>query len=85
MQGERQGRHAAGEAEEPGASQRRLAGGDLARLGVVAAYRMVKMRQGKASLNLLFALQATLDRVPWDDLPARTKERLRREAEEVGE
>jgi len=39
--------------------------GDLERLGPVVAYRLVKQRQPKASLNLLWALLAGLEGKDW--------------------
>jgi DNA transformation protein len=55
---------------------------DLERLGPVVAYRLVKQRQPKASLNLLWALAAGLKGKDWRELSEATKRRLRREAEE---
>ena len=56
---------------------------DLEQLGSVAAYRLVKERQPKVSLNLLWALEAGLKGKDWRELPEATKQRLRKEAEEV--
>ena len=56
---------------------------DLEQLGSVAAYRLVKERQPKVSLNLLWALEAGLKGKDWRELPESTKQRLRKEAEEV--
>ena len=55
--------------------------GDLGRVGAVAAYRLIRARQTRASLKLLYSLQAALDGVHWSALPAEARERLRREAE----
>lgn len=55
---------------------------ELQRLGPVVAYRLVKQRQPKASLNLLWALAAGLDAKDWRELTEATKKRLRKEAEE---
>lgn len=55
---------------------------DLKQLGPVVAYRLVKQRQPKASLNLLWALAAGLKGKDWRDLSDATKKRLRKEAEE---
>jgi DNA transformation protein len=49
----------------------------LQRCGPVAAYQLVKRRQGKASLNLLWALAAGLKGLDWRELAAAEKERLR--------
>ena len=56
---------------------------DLEQLGSVAAYRLVKERQPKVSLNLLWAIAAGLKGKDWRELPEATKQRLRKEAEEV--
>lgn len=55
---------------------------DLERLGPVVAYRLVKQRHQKASLNLLWALAAGLKGKDWRELTEATKEGLRKEAEE---
>lgn len=55
---------------------------DLERLGPVVAYRVVKQRQPKASLNLLWALAAGLKGQDWRELTEATKKRLRKEVEE---
>ncbi len=56
---------------------------DLEQIGPVAAYRLVKQRQPKASCNLLWALEAGLKGRDWRELPESTKQRLRREVDEV--
>ena len=55
---------------------------ELKRLGPVVVYRLVKQRQPKASLNLLWALAAGLNGEDWRELTEATKQRLREEAEE---
>jgi hypothetical protein len=55
---------------------------ELERLGPVVAYRLVKQRQPKTSLNFLWAMAAGLQGIDWRDLPDATKNRLRQEAEE---
>ena len=55
---------------------------ELDRLGPVVAYRLVKQRQPKASLNLLWAMAAGLKGKDWRELTEATKKRLRKEAEE---
>ena len=55
---------------------------DLAQIGAARAYQLIKRRQPKAGLNLLWSLAAALEDVDWRDLPAATKERLRTEAGE---
>jgi len=55
---------------------------ELKRLGPVVAFRLVKQRQPKASLNLLWAMAAGLKGKDWRELTETTKKRLRKE---VGE
>lgn len=55
---------------------------ELEQLGAVAAYQLVKERQPKVSLNLLWALEAGLKGKDWRELPESTKQRLRKEAVE---
>lgn len=55
---------------------------ELERLGPVVVYRLVKQRQPKASLNLLWALAAGLKGKDWRELTEATKKQLRKEAEE---
>lgn len=52
---------------------------ELERLGPVAAYRIVKHRQTKASLNLLWALAAGLKGQDWRQLSDASKQQLRKE------
>ena len=52
------------------------------RLGPVVAFRIVKQRQPKASLNLLWALAAGLRDRDWRELSDQEKEKLRVEVEE---
>ena len=54
---------------------------ELEHLGPVIAYRLVKQRQPKASLNLLWALAAGLNGMDWRELSETTKKELRAEAE----
>lgn len=54
---------------------------DLKQLGPVVAYRLVKQRQPRVSLNLLWALSAGLKGHDWRTLTDQTKDRLRREAQ----
>ena len=56
---------------------------ELQRIGAVAAFRMVRDRQPKASLNLLWALEAGLRGKACRELSESTKRRLRREAQEL--
>ena len=51
--------------------------GQLQRCGAVAAYCLVKRRQGNASLNLLWALAAGLKGIEWRELDQTQKEELR--------
>lgn len=55
---------------------------ELERLGPTLAYRLVKAKQPKASLNLLWALAAGLKDCDWRELSDQEKEKLRAEAEE---
>ncbi|MBX3427269.1 MAG: TfoX/Sxy family DNA transformation protein [Pirellulales bacterium] len=52
---------------------------DLERIGPVAAFARVRRVQPRASLNLLWALEAALADRDWRNLAPETKERLRRE------
>ena len=51
--------------------------GDLDQVGTVAAYRQVKAAGFPATLNLVWALEATLLGLDWRRLPADEKARLR--------
>lgn len=53
---------------------------DLERIGAVAAFRAVQRKRGKASLNLLYALEAGLMDLRWDRLPEAVKASLRERA-----
>ena len=55
---------------------------ELERLGPAVAYRLVKQKQPKASLNLLWALAAGIIDCDWRELTESTKQRLCKEAEE---
>jgi DNA transformation protein and related proteins len=55
---------------------------ELERLGPVVTFRLVKQRQPKASLNLLWALAAGLKGKDWRELTEATKQQLRKEAGE---
>jgi DNA transformation protein len=55
---------------------------ELSRLGPVVAYRLVKEKQPRASLNLLWGLAAGLLDADWRELSEAEKENLRRQAEE---
>lgn len=56
---------------------------DLERLGPAVAYRLVKQRQPRASLNLLWAMAAALKDKDWRELTDDTKAALRREVEDL--
>ena len=50
---------------------------DIVSLGVVETYKRVKAAHPeKVSLNLLYALQAALFDLPWNELPPDIKEEL---------
>jgi len=53
---------------------------DLAHLGSVIPFRIVKESGYPASLNLLYGLEAALRGIDWRDVHGIEKERLRRES-----
>jgi len=55
--------------------------GDLNRLGAVAAYRMVKARHAKASLNLLYSLHGAVTGTSWRKISVVMKAKLKREVD----
>lgn len=54
---------------------------DLRELGSVPIYVAIKQRHPKASLNLLWALEAAIIGCDWRNLPEPRKKELRREIE----
>lgn len=55
---------------------------DVVSLGVVETYKRVKEAYPeKVSLNLLYALQAALLDLPWNDLPPDMKKELKQQVE----
>jgi DNA transformation protein len=55
---------------------------DVVELGVVATYKRVKAAYPeKVSLNLLYALQAALLDLPWNELPPDIKEELKQQVQ----
>ncbi len=55
---------------------------DVAALGVVETYKRVKgVYPEKVSLNLLYALQAAMLGLPWNELPLDIKESLKKQIE----
>ena len=55
---------------------------DVARLGVVETYRLVKAAYPeKVTLNMLWGLQAALLDIHWNELPPDIKDQLRKEVE----
>lgn len=58
---------------------------DLARLGPVVAYRLVKQCEPKTSLNLLWALAAGLDDLDWRELSQGAKSQLKAELDALDE
>jgi len=53
---------------------------DVAELGVLEAYKRVKAAYPeKVSLNMLYALQAALLDLPWNELPPDIKAELRKQ------
>ena len=56
---------------------------DVVKLGVVETYKRVKgAHPEKVTLNMLWGLQAALLDIPWNQLPADIKDKLRKEAGE---
>jgi hypothetical protein len=56
---------------------------DVARLGVIETYKLVKAAYPeKVTLNMLWGLQAALLGIRWDELPPDFKAELRRHVEE---
>ena len=53
---------------------------DLAHLGSVIAYRIVKEAGYPATLNLLYAMEAALRDIDWRELDESVKEQLRKDA-----
>lgn len=51
----------------------------LRQMGAITAYALVRKSQGKASLNLLYAIQGTLTGRTWKEIPAREKEKLKKD------
>ncbi len=49
----------------------------IRRIGPIAAYRLVKQRHPRVSLNLLWALAAGIDDRDWRELTPREKQSLR--------
>lgn len=56
---------------------------DLQRRGAVLAYQIVKQRQPRASLNLLWALAGALDDVEWRSLSKARRKQLRDQFDEL--
>ncbi|MCK6581913.1 MAG: TfoX/Sxy family protein [Anaerolineales bacterium] len=55
---------------------------DVARLGVVETYKMVKAAYPeRVSLNMLYGLQAALLDIPFQELPQDIRDQLKREVE----
>lgn len=52
---------------------------ELIEIGVVEAYCLVKARQPKASLNLLYALYGAVHNILWNMIPPETKTALQEE------
>ena len=53
---------------------------DLAHLGSVIAFRIIRESGYPATLNLLYGLEAALRDIDWRELDVSEKERLRRES-----
>jgi hypothetical protein len=56
---------------------------DVARLGVVDTYKLVRAAHpDRVTLNMLWGLQAALLDLPWNELPPDIKEELRKQLED---
>jgi hypothetical protein len=56
---------------------------DVARLGVVETYKLVRAAYpDRVTLNMLWGLQAALLDLPWNELPPDIKEELRKQLED---
>lgn len=51
----------------------------LQKVGAITGYALVRETQGKASLNLLYALHATLTGRAWKEVTAKEKEKLKKD------
>jgi DNA transformation protein and related proteins len=58
---------------------------DLRRVGSVTAYAMVRRNERRASLNLLWALEAAIRDIDWRELNPSDKELLRAEVAKLQE
>lgn len=52
---------------------------ELTEVGVVEAYCLVRARQPRASLNLLYALYGAVHNIPWNMIPPEIKTTLQEE------
>ncbi len=52
---------------------------ELVEMGAVEAYCLVKARQPRASLNLLYALYGAVHNISWNMIPPETKAALQEE------
>lgn len=55
-----------------------LTRGDLERVGIADAYRLLKQAGYPASLNLLWAMYGAVHGIDWRDVPEAEKQRLRK-------
>jgi DNA transformation protein and related proteins len=58
---------------------------DLRRMGAVEAYRLVKDRQRRATMNLLYGLAAAIADCDWREIPEAEKRRLRKQLADLDE
>jgi TfoX C-terminal domain len=57
---------------------------DLKRIGIVEAYRQIKMLHPReATLNLLYGLEAAVVGIDWKDLPPERKAELKSEVNDL--
>jgi DNA transformation protein len=54
---------------------------DLREVGVAQAYIKIRLREPKASLNLLYGLWGALENVKWTEIPQSIKDELKRAVE----
>jgi DNA transformation protein len=54
---------------------------DLRKTGAVQAYLKIKLREPRASLNLLWSLWGALENIPWNRIPPEVKEKLKNQVE----
>ena len=56
---------------------------DLEEIGAVEAYRQIKARGHKATLNIVYGIQGAIINCPWNHLPPYMRDRLKAEVEVI--